>query len=279
MTKWISPSTQVWLFSVTLSVLCLIIGYEAGGRLGLLIGFIFTALVHAFVFVFGEVRLHDHLKTQKLSGQDPWGLLSLVADLSYQLGLEPPTVYLANSQSAICLSMGQPWRRGQLVISTAVLEKLSTKELETVIAHQLGHLHHQDSFQFGVMAGLTRLFLGMARFLDRLLPINWSKKQKLPFFLHLMSPLAWLFLRIALSQNAYLRNDDLASHLTKDKQALAEALWKIEGLTRSRPLELPPCTSHFFIIDPQGSEKPSLWLSSHPPTSLRIKRLIGTATI
>jgi heat shock protein HtpX len=277
--RLLSTSTQVWLFLIGVSLACLIAGYEIGGRLGLFLGLLLTIGIHVFIFIFGDSRLLKRIHAIPVRGQDAWNLNEAIYDLSFRLGLPTPELSLVNTASPLAFTLGQPWRRGRLILSTGLLETLRPVEIRAVMAHQVGHLHHMDSFRFGVMAGLARLILGFANFLDRIwLPNLWLQRRQEPF-LSAFSPLAWLILRFAVNAKSYFQNDDLAVKLVGDKHALAEALWKMEGLSRSRPYLLPPCTSHYFVVDPQGTRAANQWLESHPPVTSRIRRLIGTDTV
>jgi len=276
--RWLSTSTQVWFFLIALSVACLVAGFELGGRVGLLLGLLFALCLHVFIFIFGESTLLKRISALPLLGRDPWQLNQIVQELSFRVELPPPEVALVNTESPLALTLGQPWRRGRLILSTGLLEKLSPAEISAVVAHQLGHLHHMDSFRFGVIAGFARLVLGFAHFLDRIWPLNFRRTRKQEPFLYLLAPFAWVVLRLAVNAKSYFQNDDLAMSLVPDKRALADALWKMEGLSRTRPYALPPCTSHYFVVNPQGATR-NKWLESHPPVAQRIRRLIGTELI
>lgn len=277
--RLLSTSTQVWLFLILMSLAFLVFGYEIGGRIGLFVGLAIAVGLHLFIFVFGDSGLMKRFNTVPLDGRDPWGLQAMVERLSRQANVLPaPQLALIDSPSPLVFSLARPWRRGYLILSTNVLTKLSPVEIEAVIAHQLGHLHHMDTFRYGVAAGGIRLILGIAAFLNHLWPPNWWRKKKQEPFQVLLAPFAWLVLRTAVSEKSFYQNDDLAAYLVKDKAALAEALWKLEGLSRTRPERLPPCTSYHFFVNPQGTRGPA-WMDSHPPVAARIRRLIGTDTV
>lgn len=275
----LSPSTQVWLFLIIVSLAALIVGYQAGGRLGLFAGLVAAVFLHVFIFIFGDSRLMRTIHATPVKGQDPWDLNEKLSAISLRLGLNTPNLSLVDSESALAFSVGQPWKRGHVVLSTGLLQKLSSAEIDAVLAHQLGHLHHMDSFRFGAVTGSARLVLGLAHFLDFLWIPNFWLKQKQEPFLAALSPLAWLILRFSVNDKSYFMNDDLAVRLVRDKKTYAEALWKLDGLARSRPFQLPPCTSHYFIVNPQNKMSRSRWLESHPNVETRIRRLIGTDSI
>ncbi|MFN7728206.1 MAG: M48 family metallopeptidase [Bdellovibrio sp.] len=275
----LSASTQVWLFLIIVSLLCLVTGYQLGDRFGLFLGLLTTLCLHVFLFVFGDSRLMRTIQASPVKGQDPWDLNEKLADLSFRIGLHSPELSLVDSPSALAFSVGQPWRRGRVVLSTGLLQKLSGPEIEAVLAHQLGHLNHMDSFRFGAIAGCARLVLGFAHFLDYLWVPNFWLKQKQEPFLGALSPLAWLILRFSVNDKSCFKNDDLAVRLVRNKKVLAEALWKLDGLSRTQPYQLPPCTSHYFVVNPQSKMSRSRWLESHPGIEVRIRRLIGTDSV
>ena len=273
----LTTSTQVWLFLLAVSFACLIFGYEVGGRFGLFLGLVVAMGLHAFVFIYGQSDLPQKMRTTPLRGDDPWGLNKNLKHLSAEIGIATPEMSLVDSPSPLALSIVQPWRAGHVIISTGLLQKLSPHELNMVMAHQLGHLHHMDNLHTGVISGTAKLILGLAQFLDEMWIPNYWRKQKQAPFKYLFAPLAWLILRTTINAKFYFQNDDLAVVLTKDRKALADALWKAQGMADARPFALPPCASSHFFINPQGGERP--WLDTHPRVSERIRRLIGTDTI
>ena len=273
----LTTSTQVWLFLLGVSFACLILGYELGGRLGLFLGLVIAIALHAFIFVYGQSDLPQKMQTTPLRGEDAWGLNQTLKNMSSEIGLSTPKISLVDSNSPLALSIVQPWQPGHLILSTSLLQKLTPHELNMVVAHLLGHLHHMDNFHSGVISGTVRLILGIAQFLDEMWIPNYWRKQKQTPFKYLMGPLAWLVLRTTVNSKFYYQNDDLAVVLTKDRKALADALWKTQGMANARPYSLPPCASSHFFINPQGGS--STWLDTHPRVSERIRRLIGTDTI
>jgi heat shock protein HtpX len=123
---------------------------------------------------------------------------------------------------------------------------------------------------------LANLSIAAGQILDHLWPVNIFKRQiaQRPFS-NLLSPLAWTILRIAVRDKLYFQNDDLAVILIDDRRILAETLWKLEGLAMAEPLKIPACTSHFFIVNPQGLQEKNWFLLTHPKIDIRVKRLIG----
>lgn len=262
-------STKVWLFLITLSMAHLIIGYQLADRVGLFIGFLMAVALNLLIFSFGETNLLGKMHAHILEGQDPWGVIEKVNQFSKHAGVFPaPKIYLLETNTPTALALGHAWRRGAIGVSRGLLEKLEHEELHAVIAYLVCYIHRLDSFGFGVTSIIANSFMGLAAALDKPFP-------KVRPFTWLLSPLAWLVIRIAVNDKNFYDNDDLATSLLHERAWLARALWKLQGYADSVPLEIPPCTSHLFVVSPRGAYEKNWFNQAHPKTSHRIQRLVG----
>lgn len=270
-------STKVWIFILLSSLVLLLAGYELGERLGLLIGFLIAVALNFFVFFFGDSQILRSLQAQELKGQDPWGLLDLVQEYADHVGLVTPHVYLfpANSETAFCVN--HTWRKGSLAFSTALLKNLSKEDLEAVVAYQVSALKKMDSFLFGMTSTLANAVIGAGRLLDHFWPPNYllTAEQKQRPFLKLIAPLSWGLIKLSATHRIFYENDLLAAELIHDRFRLAEILWRLEGLAQTQPLKTPPCSSHLFIVNPEGDTQNYLFLKSHPTIQMRLQKLMG----
>lgn len=263
-------STKVWIFILSSSLALLMIGYQVGERLGLLVGFLAALLLNFFVFFYGESRALARLDARRLKGQDSWGLIDKVEKLSVKLGLPTaPAVYLIPHPSSNAFCVGHSWKRGSLGFTVGLVQKLNETELEAVVAHQLCHIRRLDSFAYSVSSTLANSVVGLGQFLDSFLPY------RLQFFMPLLSPIGWLIIKLVVGKNSFFENDLMASHLLENREQLGEVLWRLEGLAQTSPLAVPPCTSHLFIVNPEGFQQKNLFLKSHPPIKARLQKLMG----
>ena len=263
-------STKVWIFILSSSLALLIIGYQVGERLGLLVGFLAALLLNFFVFFYGESRALARLDARRLKGQDAWGLIDKVEKLSTKLGLPTaPAVYLIPHSSSNAFCVGHSWKRGSLGFTVGLVQKLNETELEAVVAHQLCHIRRLDSFAYSVSSTLANSVVGLGQFLDSFLPY------RMQFFMPLLSPIGWLIIKLVVGKNSFFENDLMASHLLENREQLGEVLWRLEGLAQTSPLSVPPCTSHLFIVNPEGFQQKNLFLKSHPPIKARLQKLMG----
>lgn len=265
----INNNTKVWVFILTSSLALLVAGYELGERLGLLIAFFFAVLINTFVFIYGESRVLAKLNAHRLKGQDAWGLLDKVIKMSEQLRIPVPAVYVTPHASVNAFCVGQSWRRGSLGFTIGLLNKLSDEELEAVVAHQICHVQRLDTFAFGVSSTLANSIVGLGQFLDSLLPYN------LQLFMPILSPFGWFIIKFVVDEKSFFENDLMAAKLLESRPRLGKILWRMEGLAETQPLEVPPCTSHLFMVNPEGFKQKNLFLKSHPAIEVRLKKLMG----
>ena len=233
--------------------------------------------LNILIFYYGSSHLLEKFRAKKLEGQDAWGLLQMAAKYSRLSGIPCPAVYLAPSEKVFSFSLGHSWDLGAICLSQGVLDKLTPAEIEAVLAHQVCHIRRLDTFAFGVSSTLAHSFVGLASVLDQAWPLNWFQKGlKHKPFLTLISPISWVLIRFAVSNGNFYENDDLAASLLPDRKHLANALWKMESYSHTKPLEILPCTNHLFMVNPEGLKESNWFYLLHPAIEDRIRRLVGT---
>lgn len=270
-----SNPTKVWLFILFTSIAFIVTGHQLADRLGLFLGLVFSLSMNFFLFFHGENRLLEKLGAQRWQGQDPWGLNGTLSQVCQQLGIKKPMLCVFENKTVTAFSLSLPWGKSSIAFSTGLLKKLSPEEIETVVVHQISHIRRLDSFLFGVSSLLANSIVGIGDFLDRFWIPNFFFQKKQPVFRAILSPLGWLIIKSVISNKIFYENDLVAAELIKSRRRLAEVLWRLESLAENNPQLVPACTSHLFIVNPEGLLQKNLFLKSHPPTSDRIKRLIG----
>ncbi len=253
----------------------LILGHQLAHRLGLFLGLIAALSMNFFLFFYGENRLLEKLGAIRWRGQDPWGLSGLLVKTCDKLSIKKPMLCVFDHHTATAFSVGLPWGRSSIAFSTGLLKKLTAEEIEAVLVHQVCHIQRLDSFLFGVSSLIANSLVGFGDFIDQFWIPNFFFQKKQKIFRTLFSPIGWLIIKSVVRNRVYFENDLLAGELINDRRRLAEVLWRLESLAENNPRLVPACTSHLFIVNPEGLLQKNLFLKSHPPTSERIKRLIG----
>jgi heat shock protein HtpX len=152
---WVS----VWLFILSSSLVLLWVGYTFGERSGLFFGLVASVLLNLLIFVFGESNLIEFFEAEPVRGQDPWGLQDSLAQLSEALGIDVPSVYVFEHNSANGFTIGIPWKPSAIGLSSALLGKLNENERRAVLAYLLVQVKQSETFSNGVMTILGQCFV------------------------------------------------------------------------------------------------------------------------
>ena len=204
-----------------------------------------------------------------IRGQDAWGLCEKVSRFSQILGSPTPQIFVIPHQSVNSCCITGAFGKKYLGFTSGMLQSLNGEELEVAVANQVCHSRRFDSVRFGVTNTISNSILGAGYFLDAFLPKN------VKFFVPFLARIIWFISHLAYNEKPLFDCDLTAAKLINSRLKLGEILWRMEGLAQTKPLDPPPCTSHFFMVSPEGYSKKDLWLSSHPKAEVRLKRLLG----
>jgi heat shock protein HtpX len=204
-----------------------------------------------------------------------------------------PRVALADTELPNAFATGRSTRRAVLCVTTGLMRRLDTEELEGVLAHELSHVAHRDvvvmtiaSF-LGVIAGLIARFAfysslfggggrrdrdGQELFLLILLVMAVSAA---------VYAISFLLIR-ALSRYRELAADRAGAMLTSRPSALASALTKVSGEIAqipTRDLRAAEAFNAFFFAPAlaPGLSLSSL-MSTHPTLQQRLDQLAEMST-
>src|SRR5437764_23142 len=145
-----------------LSGLLLTIGELLGGANGLVIAFIFAAMMN-----FGSYWFSDKIVLRMYRAQ-PVGagnrLYTIVERLSRQAGLPMPKVYIIPDPSPNAFATGRNPEHAAVAATEGILQILTDNELEGVVAHELAHVKHRDILISSLAATLAAAIMMISRF-------------------------------------------------------------------------------------------------------------------
>lgn len=203
-------------------------------------------------------------------------------------GLPMPKLYIMDDMSPNAFATGRNPENAVICVTTGLMEKLDTYELEGVLAHELSHIKNYDillqtvaSVFVGFVTIISDLFFrigirssGRSRDNDSSSPVQAIVLLLGVLFLAL-SPLFATLLKLALSRNREYLADSSAIELTRNPEGLINALRKISS--DDDPLEQAnKSTECMYICNPlknKRTKKESSLFSTHPTIESRIERL------
>ena len=273
-------SVKTALLLGLLSGLMLAVGAMLGGQNGLIIGLALAVATNFFSYFFSEKLSLMTYSAEPVTPEDHPDVYArvypLVQNLTQRMGLPMPRLWLIPSPSPNAFATGRNPRHASVAFTEGVLYLMNDRELEGVVAHELGHVLHRDILISSVAATLAaaltqlmyiRMWFGGGREEEEE-GGGWTALLML-----ILAPLAAGLIQMSISRTRELSADATSVKYTGSPDGLISALRKLEQGSERVPLNATPATAHLFIMKPFTSGWWSSWFSTHPSTEERIARL------
>ena len=166
-----------------------------------------------------------------------------------------------------------------MAVTVGLLELMDDREVEAVIAHELGHILNRDILISSIAAtlGAAITFLGRMAF--------WFGGSRSSdeeegggsmvggLVMMIVAPIAAMVIQMAISRTREYGADAAAAKYTGDPNSMISALQRLEGYSKRIPMDVSPATAHMYIIQPFSVAALMRLFSTHPATEHRIARL------
>src|SRR5688572_8338818 len=260
-----------------LSGLLLLIGDLLGGSGGMMTAFVIAALMNFGSYWFSDKIVLRMYRAQEAPPSHP--LYQTTQRLVQRAGLPMPKVYIIPDDSPNAFATGRNPSHAAVAATEGIMRVLSEHELEGVIAHELAHVKNRDILTSSVAATLAAaimmlarmaMFFGGGRDNDR-----QSGNPIVLLAMMILAPLAAMLIQMAISRSREFAADAGGAEIAGNPYGLADALRKIDAVSKRIPLDANPATAHMFIVKPFSGGGITSLFSSHPPTEARIQALLG----
>ncbi len=266
-----------------MSGVLLALGELLGGANGLVIAFVLAAIMNLGSYWFSDKLVLSMYRAQPVGPEHP--LYRIVERLTQRASLPMPKVYIIPDPSPNAFATGRNPSHAAVAATEGILQALSEHELEGVIAHELAHVKHRDILISSIAATMAAAIMMVARMAHFAALFGGyggrgddRERGNNPIALLAMiilAPLAALLIQMAISRSREFAADAGGASIAGTPYGLADALRKIDAISKRVPLDANPATAHMFIVKPfTGGGLMSLF-SSHPPTEARIRALLG----
>lgn len=263
-----------------LTGLLVLIGGWLGGSYGAVVG-----LAFALVMNFGSYWFSDRIAL-KLAGAKEVSYLQApelhdtVARVARRFNLPKPRVAVVQADAPNAFATGRNPEHGVVAVTTGILRLLDERELEAVLAHELGHIQNRDILVSAVAATIAGAVTMMAQMAQWAMIFGGRDDEENGggglvggLLMIIFAPLAAMIIQLAISRSREFGADAAGAHTGGDPLALASALEKLEAYSKRIPLNVSPAASHLFIVKPLTGFSFQNLFSSHPPTQERVARL------
>ena len=265
-----------------LSGLLLAIGEFAGGSNGLVFAFGIAVVMNFVSYWWSDKIVLKMYRAQEVGTGHR--LYNMVERLSRQAQLPMPRVYIIPDPSPNAFATGRNPSHAAVAATEGILQVLSEHELEGVIAHELAHVKHRDILISSVaatvaaaimMAARTAQFAAMFGGYGRADDRDRGSNPIALLAMIILAPLAAMLIQAAISRSREFSADAGGAQIAGNPYGLADALKKIDAVSRRVPLDANPATAHMFIVKPFSGAGLMNLFSTHPPTEDRIRALLG----
>ena len=273
---------KTWVLIAALGGLFVLIGgaitrSATGLFLGLAIGLIFNFAMYWF----SDKIAIATTRSKPVTEQDQPQLYAIVRELTQAKGMPMPRIYVSPMTQPNAFATGRNEHHAAVAVTQGLLQLVDERELRGVLSHELSHVTNHDILIGSVAAGIAMsitLLARMAFFFG-----GGQDERNNPFgpfaFLiaWILAPLAAALIQMAVSRSREYQADQSGAELSRDPEALASALRKLEVASKRipAPATVGPAEAHLFIVNPLAGRRVQFanLFSTHPPTEARIARL------
>ncbi len=278
-----SNKRNTFLIMGVFIVLIAVIGYLFSiyyGSTGIFWGTLVGATVYTLIQYFIAARLALAMNgAHQIQKKDDPRLYRIVENLSITEGMPMPKVYVVDDPAPNAFATGRDPEHAHVAATTGLLQLMNDRELEAVMAHELGHVRNYDIRVMMIVFGLVSAIGLLA---DIFLRMMWfggdNDHPPHPIFLVLgivaavLAPIVAIMVQAAISRQREYLADASGAMTTRDPEGLASALEKL-GNAGTALRRQNSSTAHLFFANPLRGASFAKLFSTHPPIERRVERL------
>ncbi len=265
-----------------LSSVLLLGGQAVAGKQGLVIALGLALVMNGVSFFYSEKIALSMYQAQPVSpAANPhiWARIGpMTQNLCRKMGIPMPKLWVTPEHSPNAFATGRSPSHASVAVTVGILELMDDREVEGVIAHELGHIVNRDILISSIAAMVGSAISSVAQFGyffggSRGDDEEGGRNPVVGLLMMIIAPLAAGIIQMAISRTREFGADAAAAKYTGSPFGLISALGKLEGWKERIPMEASPATAHMFIIAPLLGGGLSSLFSTHPKTEDRIAAL------
>lgn len=244
------------------------------------------AAVYALIQYYAAGKLAVAMTgAQQIEKKDNPRLYRIVENLAITEGIPMPKVYIIDDPAPNAFATGRDPKHAIVAATTGILEIMNDRELEGVMAHELGHVKNYDIRVSMIAFGLVSAIGILSDMALRMFFFSGDNDNRnvnpvvlvIGVILIILAPIMAAIVQMAVSRQREYLADATGAMTTRDSDGLVSALEKLKDY--GRPMEKQnTATAHMFFNNPLKSGFFNNLFSSHPPLDDRIARLRNNAT-
>jgi heat shock protein HtpX len=271
------------LLLAALTGLLMLMGQWLGGTSGMAFGFLLAVVMNFGSYWFSDKIAMRMAGAREVSEVEMPELHAMVAQLAQTSGLPKPRVAMIEADAPNAFATGRNAKNGLVAVTSGILRLLNRRELEAVLAHELGHIRNKDILVSTIAATIAGAITMIAQIGQFALFFGGRHDDDEEgeggggliggLLLMIVAPIAATIIQLAISRAREFGADRTGAQVSQDPEALASALEKLEAYSQRIPLPVNPAASHLFIVNPLTGFSLQNLFSTHPSTAERVARL------
>lgn len=273
---------KTFFFFTILTSLISCLAYLYNGNSGLIAALIISLCIQGFAYFFSDKIVLRMYNAQPLDKSRHPHVYAYVQEITTSMEIPMPQLFIINSPIANAFATGRNPSHASIALTEGILNILEPYELRAVLAHEVAHIKNRDILIGTIAATLGSAIGYLAYWLRSSLLWGNHKKEKnihpiVIILLTILVPFIATLIQCAVSRSREFLADESGALCCKDPLALASALEKLETNTSRTHFDAQEThkasTAHLFIVYPFLNKGFLTLFSTHPSTTLRIKRL------
>lgn len=239
------------------------------------------ALVYALIQYFAASKLAIAMTgAHQIEKKDNPRLYRIVENLAITTGMPTPKVYMIDDPAPNAFATGRDPKHAIVAATTGIMDIMNDRELEAVMAHEMGHVRNYDIRVSMIAFGLASAIGILSDIALRMMFFGGDNRNSSPnpimlvigIVIIILAPVAAAMIQMAISRQREYLADATGALTTRDSEGLASALEKLRQY--SRPMKRQnTSTAHLFFSNPLKPGSFAKLFSTHPPLEDRIARL------
>ena len=289
-----SNKRKTWILLIVFFLLLAIVGYAVGflfmnsGIWGVTVAMI-IGFIYALTMIFQSTEIVMSMNgAREVDRNEEPVLYHVVEDMAMVAQTPMPRVYVIDDPGLNAFATGSNPQNAAVAATSGLLEIMNREELEAVIGHEVSHIRNLDIRISTIAVALASAITLLSSMAGRMMWWGGASRSRrsndrdgggievimlvVSLLAIVLAPLAATLVQLAISRQREFLADASSVELTRNPQAMINALLKLEN---SQPMthHVDDASSALYINDPQKRGFLKKLFYTHPPISERIERL------
>ena len=289
-----SNKRKTWVLLIVFFLLLAIVGYAVGflfmnsGIWGVTVAMI-IGFIYALTMIFQSTEIVMSMNgAREVDRNEEPVLYHVVEDMAMVAQIPMPRVYVIDDPGLNAFATGSNPQNAAVAATSGLLEIMNREELEAVIGHEVSHIRNLDIRISTIAVALASAITLLSSMAGRMMWWGGASRSRrsndrdgggievimlvVSLLAIVLAPLAATLVQLAISRQREFLADASSVELTRNPQAMINALLKLEN---SQPMthHVDDASSALYINDPQKRGFLKKLFYTHPPISERIERL------